>query len=143
MYLQQAIKKGSAKNAIEGLSHTADNYNEAVSYLKMRYDHPRLIYRTHVQKIVDAPSLKDSGGKELCRLYDTILQHVRALKSMDGDLTGAFLTSIIELKLDSHLSTIWSSESSHFPSFENEDMQPNWRVKQAQCLVMSIEILYI
>ena len=45
VYLQQAIKNSSAKNTIEGLSHTADNYNEAVSCLKMRYDRPRLIYR--------------------------------------------------------------------------------------------------
>ncbi len=65
VYLQQAIKKGSAKNAIKGLSHIADYYNEAVSCLKMRYNRPRLIYHTHVQKNLDSLRLKDNSGKEL------------------------------------------------------------------------------
>ena len=85
VYLQQAVKKGSAKNAIKGLTHTADSYAEAISCLKARYDRPRLIYRTHVRKIMDGPSLREGSGKELRRLYDTILQHIRALKTMDGD----------------------------------------------------------
>lgn len=68
VYLQQAIKKGS----IEGLTQTGENYEEAVSCLKSRYDRPRLIYRTHVQKIMDAPSLKDGNGKDLRLLHDMI-----------------------------------------------------------------------
>ena len=64
------------------------------------------LYRTHVQNIVDTP-LKDGNGKELRCLYDTIQQHVRALKSMDGDSAGAFLTSIIELKLDTGTMFEW------------------------------------
>ena len=117
VYLQQAVKKGSAKNAIEGLTRTADSYAEAISYLKARYDCPRLIYRTHVQKIMDAPN-----GKELRRLYDTILQHIRALKTMDGDLTGVFLTSIIELKLDPDTMFEWqkhSQEQKTTPQYED------------------------
>ena len=82
------------------LTRTADSYAEAISCLKAHYDRPRLIYHTHVQKIMGAPSLREGSSKELHRLYDTIQQHICALKTMDGDLTGAFLTSIIELKLD-------------------------------------------
>lgn len=65
VYLKHVIKDGSAKNAIEGLSHYGDNYDEAVECLKARYDLPRLIHRTHVQMIVDAPPLKEGSGKEL------------------------------------------------------------------------------
>ena len=111
VYLQQAVKKGSARSTIDGLSQTGDNYKEALTCLKSRYDRPRLIYRTHVQKIVDTPSLKDGNGKELRRLHDTIQQHVRALKSMDGDPAGAFLTSIIELKLDTGTMFEWQRQS--------------------------------
>ena len=64
-----------------------------------------------MQKIVDTPSLKDGNGKELCRLLDTIQQHVRALKSMDGVPAGAFLTSIIELKLDTGTMFEWQRHS--------------------------------
>lgn len=100
VYLQHAIKDGSAKNAIEGLSHSGDNYEEAVECLQSRYNRPRLIQRTHVQLIVDAPSLKEGSGKELRRLHDTVQQHVRALKTLGCDLPGKFITSMIELKLD-------------------------------------------
>ena len=72
VYLQHAIKGGSARNAIEGLSHSGDNYDEAVECLRARFDRPRLIHRTHVQMIVDAPPLKEGNGKELRRLHDTM-----------------------------------------------------------------------
>lgn len=44
VYLQQAVRSGSAKTAIEGLSHSGDQYEEAVSCLKGRYNRPRLIH---------------------------------------------------------------------------------------------------
>ena len=100
VYLQQAIKSGSAKSAIEGLSHTGDNYEEAIDSLKSRYNRPRLIHRSHVRKIVEAASLKDGSGKELRRLHDVIQQHLRALKSMGLEPDSSFITSMIELKLD-------------------------------------------
>ena len=40
VYLQHALKDGSAKKAIEGLSHSGDNYREVVESLKSRYDRP-------------------------------------------------------------------------------------------------------
>ena len=36
VYLQHALKDGSAKNAIEGL----ENYDDGVACLKARYDRP-------------------------------------------------------------------------------------------------------
>ena len=38
VYLQQALKNGSAKNAIEGLSRSGEHDAEAVECLKSRYD---------------------------------------------------------------------------------------------------------
>ena len=34
MYLQQSLKGGSARNITEGLSHTGDNYEEAIQSLR-------------------------------------------------------------------------------------------------------------
>ena len=65
VYLRQAVKNGSAKNAIEGLLRSGDHYREAVECLLSRYNHPRLIHRSHVCVIMDVPSLKDDSGKEL------------------------------------------------------------------------------
>lgn len=77
-YLRHALKGGGAKGVIEGLSRSRDHYNEAVTCLKSRYDRPRLIHQAHVQKILEAPSLKDGSGRELRRLHDAAQQHLRA-----------------------------------------------------------------
>ena len=82
VYLQSAIKDGAARNAIEGLSHSGDNYKEAIECLKSRYDKPRLIQRTHVQFIVDAPPMKEGSGRELRALHDTVQQHARTNQSI-------------------------------------------------------------
>jgi hypothetical protein len=51
--------------------------------------------------ILEAPALKD--GRELHRLHDTVQQHLRALKAMDYEPSGPFITSALELKLDVHI----------------------------------------
>lgn len=44
VYLKQSLKGGSARNIIEGLSHSGDNYEEAIQSLRTRYDRPCLIH---------------------------------------------------------------------------------------------------
>ena len=100
VYLQHALKGGSAKQVIEGLSHSGEYYAEAIESLQSRYNRPRLIHQTHVHMILEAPSLKEGSGKELRHLHDTVQQHLRALKAMDYEPSGPFITSVLELKLD-------------------------------------------
>ena len=100
MYQQHALKDGSAKQDIEGLSCSGEYYSKAIACLNARFDRPRLIYQTHVRMILDAPAPKDGTGKELRKLYDMVQQHLRALKAMDYKPSGPFITSILELKLD-------------------------------------------
>ena len=82
VYLQQALKGGSAKGTTEGLTWSGDNYKEAIECLKACYNRPRLIHQTHVKTILEAPSLKDGTEKQLWKLHDTVQQHLHALKSM-------------------------------------------------------------
>lgn len=111
VYLQQAIKDGSAKSVVEGLSRSGEQYQEAIDCLKSRYNRPRVTHRAHVRMIVDAPPLKEGSGKELRRLHDTLQQHLRALKSMKHEPDGSFITSIVELKLDPDTMFEWSKHS--------------------------------
>ena len=97
--LTASHQEGPATSAIEGLSRSGDN-PEAVECLKARYDRPHLIHRTHVQRIVDASSLKDCSGREMRLLHDTVLQHLRALKTLGHEPSSTFITSVLELKLD-------------------------------------------
>ena len=94
VYLQQAIRSGSSRTVIEGLSHSGDQYGEAISCLKQRYDQPRLLHQAHVRTIMDTPSLKDRSGKELCRLHDMLQQHLRALKTMKYEADPSLLPSL-------------------------------------------------
>ncbi len=63
VYLHQAVKGGTARTAIEGLSRSGDQYDEAVGCLKARYNRPRLIHCAHVRIIMDTPPLKEGAGR--------------------------------------------------------------------------------
>ena len=57
--------------------------------------------------IIEAPSLKDG---ELHRLHDTI-QHLCTLKALRHELSAAFITSTLELKLDVTTMFEWQKHS--------------------------------
>ena len=122
VYLQQSLKGGSARGAIECLSRSGEYYAEAIECLQARYDRPRLIHQTHVCMILEAPPLREGTGKELRRLHDTVQQHLRALKAMDCEAPGPFITSVLELKLDSTIMFEWqkhSQDSTAVPHYNN------------------------
>ena len=111
VYLQHALKEGTAKHVIEGQYHSGKHYTEAVKCLTSRYDRPRLIHQTHVKMIFEAPSLKEGIRRELCRLHDAVQQHLRALKAMDYEPSGPFITSMLELKLNPSTTFKWQKYS--------------------------------
>ena len=111
VYLKHALKDGAARQVVEGLSRSGDQYAEAVACLQGRYDRPRLIHQAHVRAILEAPSLKDGDGRELRRLHDVVNQHLRALRSMDYEPSGPFITSMLELKLDANTKFEWQKFS--------------------------------
>ena len=106
-YLRQAVKSGPARYVIEGLSGSGDDYRGAIQTLRERYDRPRLLHQAHVRAIAEAPQLKDGNGRELRRLHDNLIQHLRALKAMDYEPSGPFVTSLIELKFDATTAFEW------------------------------------
>ena len=71
-YLCQALKHGEAREVLEGLSGSGDDYKGTVEYLRRCYDKPRLIHCEHVHSIVEAPSLEEGNGKELRHLHDAL-----------------------------------------------------------------------
>ena len=111
MYLQNTIKDKSAKSLIAGLTKSSDHYDEAVRCLQERYDRPRQIHQTHVHCIVEAPPLKDGTGKEIRALHNLVTQHLQALKSLGHEPSQAFITSLLEMKLDSTTMFEWQRHS--------------------------------
>ena len=70
-----------------------------------------LIHQFHVHAILGAPGLKECTGQEIRKLHDVAQQHLRALKSMGFEPSGPFITSVLELKLDSGTSFEWQKAS--------------------------------
>ena len=71
--------------------------------------------------ILETAPLKEGTGRELRRLYDTVQQHLRALKAMDYEPSGPFITSILELKLDTNTMFEWqkhSQDSTDVPHYQ-------------------------
>ena len=121
VYLQSALKDGAAKRTIEGLSRSGEYFAEAIECLESRYDRPRLIHQTHIRMILEATPLKDGTGKEVRRLHDIVQQHLRALKAMDYEPAGPFITSVLELKLDASTMFEWqkfSQDATEVPHYK-------------------------
>ena len=120
-YLRSALKSGTAKNVIEGLTRSGEQYEEAIMCLKSRYNRPRLLHQTHVCKILEIPHLKDGTGRELRHLHDVAQQHLCALKALGHEPDGSFITSMLEIKLDAHPMLEWqrhSQESTDVPHYQ-------------------------
>ena len=61
--------------------------------------------------ILETPSLKDGTGMELHRIHDTAQHHLWVLKSLGHDPPGPFITSLLELKLDTDTMFVWQHHS--------------------------------
>ena len=101
VYLQNALKDKTAKSTSEVLTKSGEHYEEAIKCLQTCYDRPSMVHQTHVRRIVEASSLRDGTGKELRALHDTVVQNLRALKVLGHEPSKEFITSLLELKLDS------------------------------------------
>ncbi len=94
MYLKGQLK-GKAKNTIEGLSLTAENYDEAISLLKSRYGDKKFLISTFFKVILDLKPIADcSDVGKLRDLYDSIEINVRNLKTL-GITSDRFAPVII------------------------------------------------
>ena len=121
MYLQEALKDGPARFVIQKLTQTSKSYEEAIRYLRERYDRPRLVQEEHIRSIVDVVPVKNGSDKELRHLYDAATQHYRALKAAKADWFATLLTVILQQKLDKKTWLKWAefnSDSENVPCTE-------------------------
>ena len=138
VYLRHSVKDGSAKGIIDGLSHSGEQYPEAIECLRTRYNRPRLIHQAHVRKILEVPTLKEGNGKELRHLHDVAQQHLRALKSMGYEPSGTFITSVLELKLDQGTMFEWQKHSHETPDIPHYRELLDFINLRAQALEISV-----
>ena len=139
MYLQNAIKDKTAKDLIVGLTKSRDHYDEAVKSLQERYDSPRQIHQTLVRRIVEATPLKDGTGKEIRAFHDLVIQHLRALKSLGHEPSQAFITSLLEMKLNATTMFEWQRHSQDHTDAPDYQVLPDFLNLRAQTAEASTE----
>ena len=110
-YLQDAVKRGPAKRVIQGLSHSAGTYQEAVKCLQQRYHRPRFIHQKHIKMIVKIPTVKTGNGRELRQLHDIVSQHLRSLRTIKGDTFKSFMSPLIQMKLNQASKFTWQQHT--------------------------------
>ena len=119
--MRDAVKGGPTRNVIQGLTQTAESYQEAIECLKARYDFPLITHQEHVQSIVQAPVLKSNSGRELWKLSDICNQLIRAIKASKHYDLNMFLTIMMELKLGEASRLKWmefTNESQTTPALD-------------------------
>ena len=111
-YLKLALKDGHAKTVVEGLSGSGENYKEAVDTLRKHYNRPRLIHQAR-HSLCTKPQGRQRPGTPTSTQCS---QHLRALKTMECEPSGSFVTSLLELKLDTTTMFEWQKYSQEAPS---------------------------
>ena len=86
-----------------------------------------------MRRIVEAPPLKDGTGKEIHALHGLVVQHLRALTSLSHEPSQAFMTSLLEMKLDSNTMFEWQRHSQdHTDVPKHQELLLNLRAQAAE-----------
>jgi len=95
------LLKGDARNLLEGLPVTAENYDKGKDLLQKRFGRKQVVIFAHVQALLKLEIPEASSSSKLSQYYDRLAASVRALESMgvSADQFGVILTPIIVSRL--------------------------------------------
>ena len=133
-YLRQSLADGTAKGIIAGLSHTGNQYDEAVECLTEKYDQPRTIHRAHVKALINPPSMKSGSSRELTKVHENFMQHWRALKLMGEEDLSSFLTACYENFMDDTTRIEWRKEHKDVTKTPNIEVLMKFLNERAQAI---------
>ncbi|KRY44482.1 hypothetical protein T03_15120, partial [Trichinella britovi] len=77
--------EGTARNAIEGIPLTPENYSQAVDILKKRFGRPRQVIREHLAALWKEPACREMTAQGIQALVDDVTKHLRCLTAPDRD----------------------------------------------------------
>ncbi|KRZ83914.1 hypothetical protein T08_6126 [Trichinella sp. T8] len=77
--------EGTARNAIEGIPLTPENYTQAVDILKKRFGWPRQVIREHLAALWREPACREMTAQGIQSLVDEVTKHLRCLTALDRD----------------------------------------------------------
>ena len=107
-----SLLKGEPKQAIHGLSLTADQYAIACKILKDRFGRKETIIFTHIQKLLHLSVPFKCTVSALWKLNDELQAHTRSLEALgiDGKQYGVILTPMILCRMPHDIRMEWSRD---------------------------------
>ncbi|KAJ8955219.1 hypothetical protein NQ318_000244 [Aromia moschata] len=117
--------KDNAKQVIESLEVSHENYKIAIDLLKTRFDNKKLIKKAHIASLFNISTLTKESYTELRKFLDEFNKHLRALKNM-GELVDTWdcpLIHLITTKLDSTTKREWEEFSAKLDDPKIEDIK--------------------
>ena len=119
-YLKSLVER-TARDAISGLTLSADNYKEAVDILERRFGNKQKIIAKHMDLLINIDQVSSANHvAALRRLYDQVESNVRSLSALgvSCDSYGSLLSSVLVKKLPPELRLLISRQMT-----ENWDFQ--------------------
>ncbi|XP_036150741.1 uncharacterized protein LOC118648525 [Monomorium pharaonis] len=109
-YLKSSLS-GDASNVIHSLEISELNYDVAWRLLRERYDNKRVIIHTHIEAIMELPSMTRENLIELRRIADGVNRHIRALNALKRPTSqwDDLLVYIVSSKLDATTLREWQA----------------------------------
>ncbi|KRX18252.1 hypothetical protein T07_13518 [Trichinella nelsoni] len=77
--------EGTARNAIEGIPLTPENYTQAVDILRKRFGRPSQVIREHLAALWREPACREMTARDIQSLVDEVTKHLRCLTALDRD----------------------------------------------------------
>jgi hypothetical protein len=96
-----SLLEGRALRAVQGLTVSGDNYQEAIEILQQRFGKSQQIISAHMDEFMKIPACTVDKPSQLRYIYDKISVHVRGLASLgvNSKQYGSLLIPVIMAKL--------------------------------------------
>ena len=96
-YLMSTLK-GEAKDTLAGFNLTEAQYDQAIAFLKERYDDQEFIIHKHYTALSNAQRSSNST-RELRQTLNFLETHIRSLQGMGEDIENNYMVSLIKSKM--------------------------------------------
>ena len=123
-HLLNAVR-GSAAQRLKGIALTDLNFEIAWDRLVRRYNQPRLRLSSHLEALMQLPSVRHHNARDLTELVDSVEVIVRSLVDLKYPLEhfNHVVVHCLLRKLDSHTKEAWyTSKESTTDFFEYTDL---------------------
>ena len=108
-----SLLRGDAKNVLDGIPVTEENYVQAKTLLESKYGRREVIIFAHVQELLAVQIPEATDTKKLSQAYDRLMANVRSLEAqgVTANQFGVVLTPVIVSKLPEEIRLEWSRNS--------------------------------